>query len=139
MKRPEPAKGSRPLQDTGLGPYMPRTSFSADCPMIKRIWHGYTTPENADTYQRLLDTAVFPGIEAKRIPGYRSIELLRRDVGAEVEFTTVMTFDSLDDVIAFQGSDYEAAYVPEAARKVLKRWDERSSHRRVVQARNYSD
>jgi antibiotic biosynthesis monooxygenase (ABM) superfamily enzyme len=107
--------------------------------MIKRIWHGYTTPDNAGAYQRLLDTVVFPGIEAKRIPGYRSIELLRREVDGEVEFTTVMTFDSLDNVIAFQGSDYEAAYVPEAARKILKRWDERSSHHQVVQARNYAD
>ena len=41
--------------------------------MIKRIWHGYTTLENADAYERLLDTVVFPGIEAKKIPGYRSI------------------------------------------------------------------
>ena len=105
--------------------------------MIKRIWHGYTTPENADAYQRLLDTVVFPGIEVKSIPGYRSIELLRRDVGEEVEFTTVMAFESLDNVIAFQGSDYEAAYVPEAARRILKRWDERSSHHEVVQARHY--
>lgn len=105
--------------------------------MIKRIWHGYTTRENADAYQRLLDTTVFPGIEAKNIPGYRSIELLRREIGEEVEFTTVMTFDSLDNVIAFQGKDYEAAYVPEAARRILKRWDERSTHHEVVQVRRY--
>ena len=104
---------------------------------IKRIWHGYTTPENADAYERLLDDVVFPGIEARNIAGYRSIELLRREVGGEVEFTTVMTFDSLDDVIAFQGTDYEAAYVPEAARKLLTRWDDRSSHHRVAQTRTY--
>ena len=106
--------------------------------MIKRIWHGYTVPENADAYQRLLDAVVFPAIEAKQIPGYRSIELLRREIGDEVEFTTVMSFDSIDDVIAFQGADYEAAYVPEPARRILKRWDERSSHHLVVQTRNYS-
>ena len=105
--------------------------------MIKRIWHGYTTPDNADAYERLLDTAVFPGIEAKNIPGYRSIELLRRTVGDEVEFTTVMSFDSLDNVIAFQGADYEAAYVPDAARKMLKRWDARSTHHELRQFRHY--
>lgn len=105
--------------------------------MIKRVWHGYTTIANADAYQTLLDTTVFPGIEAKKIPGYRSIELLRRTVGDEVEFTTVMTFDSLDNVIAFQGADYETAYVPDAARKVLKRWDERSTHHDLVQIRRY--
>jgi antibiotic biosynthesis monooxygenase (ABM) superfamily enzyme len=105
--------------------------------MIKRIWNGYTTPENADAYERLLDSFVFPGIEAKKIPGYRSIELMRRDVGDEVQFTTVMSFDSIDNVIAFQGADYETAYVPEEARKVLKRWDARSSHHEVRQTRIY--
>jgi antibiotic biosynthesis monooxygenase (ABM) superfamily enzyme len=105
--------------------------------MIKRIWNGYTTPDNADAYEQLLDSFVFPGIEAKNIPGYRSIELLRRVAGDEVQFTTVMTFDSLDNVIAFQGQDYEAAYVPEQARKILKRWDERSTHHEVRQVRRY--
>ena len=105
--------------------------------MIKRVWHGYTTPENADVYERLLDTTVFPGIEAKKIPGYRAIELLRRTVGDEVEFTTVMSFDSLDNVVAFQGKDYETAYVPDAARKILKRWDERSTHHEQRQVRQY--
>ena len=105
--------------------------------MIKRIWHGYTTPENADAYERLLDASVFPGIEAKKIPGYRAIELLRRTVGDEVEFTTVMTFDSLDNVVAFQGQDYETAYVPDAARKILKRWDARSTHHEQRQVRQY--
>ncbi|MCK8779580.1 antibiotic biosynthesis monooxygenase [Rhizobium sp. NTR19] len=105
--------------------------------MIKRIWNGYTTPENADVYEQLLDTFVFPGIEAKQIPGYRSIELLRRDLGDEVQFTTVMGFDSLENVIAFQGQDYETAYVPAEARKVLKRWDERSTHHDVRQTRRY--
>jgi antibiotic biosynthesis monooxygenase (ABM) superfamily enzyme len=105
--------------------------------VIKRIWNGYTTRENADAYEHLLYTFVFPGIETKKIPGYRSIELLRREVGDEVQFTTVMSFDSLDNVIAFQGADYEKAYVPEEARKVLKRWDERSTHHEVRQTRIY--
>lgn len=105
--------------------------------MIKRIWNGYTTRENADAYERLLDSFVFPGIEAKKIPGYRSIELMRREVGDEVQFTTVMAFNSLDNVIAFQGADYEAAYVPDEARKVLKRWDQRSTHHEVRQTRIY--
>ncbi|WP_188257780.1 antibiotic biosynthesis monooxygenase [Pseudaminobacter soli (ex Zhang et al. 2022)] len=105
--------------------------------MIKRIWNGYTTQENADAYERLLDSFVFPGIEAKKIPGYRAIELLRRDNGEEVQFTTIMSFDSLENVIDFQGPDYEAAYVPAEARKILKRWDERSTHHEVRQTRNY--
>ena len=95
---------------------------------IKRIWHGWTTPANAGVYETLLHDEVFPGIEAKNIPGYRGIELLRRDLGDEVEFVTIMTFDSIENVIAFQGEDYERCYVPGAARRVLKRWDEFSTH-----------
>ncbi|HCY84157.1 MAG TPA: antibiotic biosynthesis monooxygenase [Desulfobacteraceae bacterium] len=104
---------------------------------VKRVWHGWTTLENADTYQQLLHNEVFPGIEAKKIPGYRKIELLRLDHEDEVEFITIMTFDSLRNVIDFQGEDYTRCYVPDAAQKVLKRWDQRSSHYEVIETREY--
>ncbi len=104
---------------------------------IKRIWHGWTTQENADKYQSLLHDEIFPGIEAKGIPGYQSIELLRHDVGDEVEFVTIMTFDSLQCVIDFQGENYSRCYVPDAAQMVLKRWDETSAHYETVEYRNY--
>ena len=104
---------------------------------IKRIWHGWTTPENADAYERLLHDEVFPGIEAKNIAGYRSIELLRRDLDGEVEFVTIMTFDSLQNVIDFQGEDYQRCYVPDAAQRVLKRWDPVSDHYEVKEQRGY--
>lgn len=104
---------------------------------IKRVWHGWTTPQNAPVYENLLHSEVFPGIEAKQIPGYRSIELWRRDLADEVEFNTIMTFDSLQNVIDFQGKNYEQAYVPDAARKVLKRWDESSLHYETRETRNY--
>jgi len=104
---------------------------------IKRVWHGWTTSENADKYQNLLYNEVFPGIEAKKIPGYQSIELFRRDLGNEVEFITIMTFDSLQNVIDFQGKDYERCYVPDAARLVLKRWDQVSAHYELIECRKY--
>ena len=63
---------------------------------IKRIWHGWTTPKNADLYQDLSHHEVFPGIESKEIEGYRSVELLRLDQKEEVEFVTIMTFDSIE-------------------------------------------
>jgi len=103
----------------------------------KRIWHGWTTPENADTYQQLLHDEVFPGIEAKNISGYQSIELFRRDLRDEVEFVTIMTFDSLQNVIDFQGEDYKKCYVPDAAQKVLARWDQESAHYGTIENRNY--
>ena len=99
--------------------------------MINRIWHGWTTPANADRYEALLREEVFVGIHDRHLPGYRGIRLLRRSTGAEVEFITIMTFDSLDAVRGFVGEDYEAAYVPPAARAVLSRFDERSQHYEV--------
>lgn len=104
---------------------------------VKRIWHGWTTHQNADAYQSLLHNEVFPGIEKKNIPGYRGIELLRRKLDDEVEFITIMTFESLQSVSDFQGPDYERAYVPDAAQKILKRWDETSAHYDVEETRNY--
>jgi len=104
---------------------------------IKRIWHGWTTPENADIYRNLLHDEVFPGIEAKNIPGYLGIELLRRDLEDEVEFITIMTFQSLQNVIDFQGEDYTRCYVPEAAQEVLKHWDQNSLHYESIESRNY--
>ena len=86
---------------------------------IKRIWHGWTAHENADVHQRLQCEEVIPGIEIKNIAGYRGIELPRRALGDEVEFVTIMTFDSIQNVIDFQGEDYQRCYVPDAAQTVL--------------------
>ena len=104
---------------------------------IKRVWHGWTTPENAEKYQNLLHNEVFPGIEARNITGYQSIELFRRDLDDEVEFFTIMTFDSLQNVIDFQGEDYTRCYVPDAAKQILKRWDQVSAHYETIECRKY--
>src|SRR5207237_10810578 len=95
--------------------------------MITRIWHGWTTPQNADAYERLLRDAIFQGIAARRIEGFRGIDLLRRVQTDEIEFVTVMWFDSLAAVRDFAGADYEAAVVPPAARALLRRLDARSA------------
>ena len=104
--------------------------------MISRVWHGYTTPEDADPYERLLRDEIFTGIAGRNIQGFREIQLFRRPMDAEVEFVTVMWFDSLDAVRAFAGSDYELAVVPAAARAVLSRFDERSQHYEVREHRS---
>ena len=96
--------------------------------MISRIWHGWTTGENADKYEALLKDEIFEGIKARNIRGFRQIQLLRRPIGTEIEFVTVMEFDSLDAVREFAGEDYEVAVVPATARAVLSRFDARSQH-----------
>lgn len=99
--------------------------------MISRIWHGWTTPRNADAYEALLREEIFVGIRGREIHGFRGIQLLRRALGDEVEFVTIMRFASLDAVREFAGEDYEAAVVPPKARALLARFDERSQHYEV--------
>ncbi len=96
--------------------------------MIFRIWHGWTSPQNADAYQRIVQDEVFQMIAEKKIEGYRGIDLLRRSVGDEVEFITIMRFDSVAAVKAFVGEDYERSFVPPQARAVLKRFEDRAQH-----------
>jgi hypothetical protein len=96
--------------------------------MINRIWHGWTTPDNADVYESLLKKEIFTGIRNRDITGCKGIKLLRRNVGDEVEFITIMLFESIDAVRDFAGEDYEASVIPPEARAVLSRYDEQSQH-----------
>jgi heme-degrading monooxygenase HmoA len=96
--------------------------------MIVRIWHGWSIPGNADKYEALLKEEIFVGIQNRHIPGFKRIQLLRREVGEETEFVTIMLFKSLDAVREFAGENYEVAVVPEKARAVPSRFDERSQH-----------
>lgn len=104
--------------------------------MICRLWRGWTTPDNAPAYERIVRGEVIPGIEARRIPGFRRIDLMRRDAGSEIEFATLMWFDDLDAIREFMGDDYEVAHVPDRARSVLSRFDERSEHYVVLDRRS---
>ena len=99
--------------------------------MISRVWHGWTTPGNADAYEALLKSEIFTAITNRQITGYKGIQLFRRNLGKEAEFVTVMWFDSLEAVKAFAGADYEVAVVPPKARALLSRFDARSQHYEV--------
>jgi hypothetical protein len=108
--------------------------------MIGRIWRGWTKTENADQYETLLKAEIFPGIAGKNVPGCRGIQLFREpaDEGKdEVEFVTIMWFDSWEAVRRFAGEDYERAYVPSAAREVLEGFDERSRHYEIKERLEY--
>jgi heme-degrading monooxygenase HmoA len=102
--------------------------------MISRIWHGWTTPENAGVYEALLLDEVLPAIADMEIPGYHGAHVLRRSLDGEMEFVTVLWFESLDSIRAFVGEDYEIAHVPREAREVLTRFDARSQHYEMVLA-----
>ena len=103
--------------------------------MIARIWHGWTTPAQADAYQHLLCTEVLPDIEARGIAGLLQMDVLRREDGEEVEFTTVLLFDTLEAIERFVGPDATVAHVPPAARALLARFETRSRHYEVIDRR----
>ena len=98
--------------------------------MIARVWHGWTSPHNADAYEEFLRTKMFPSIH--RVPGYVGADLLRRHAGDEIAFVTITRFESLESVRAFAGEDYEQAVVEPEARRLLSRFDEHSEHYEVV-------
>lgn len=96
--------------------------------MISRVWYGWTTHENAAAYQSLLEKEILPGIANRHIDGYRGAHLLRRELEGEVEFVTILWFDSIEAVRAFAGEAYETAVVPQSARSLLSRFDVGSAH-----------
>ena len=98
--------------------------------MIARVWHGYTKPEHADAYEAMLKPDLLPGLSRKK--GYRGSYLLRREAGAEVEFITIMLWDSVDDIRAAAGGDYETVIIPEERRRYLSRYDAKSAHYEIV-------
>ena len=98
--------------------------------MIASVWHGVTRPEHADAYEREMKPELLPGLSA--VPGYCGSYLLRRKLGEEVEFVTIVLFDSLDHIRAVAGDEYEQAVVPDVRKKYLSRWDEKATHYEVA-------
>jgi heme-degrading monooxygenase HmoA len=98
--------------------------------MIARIWHGSTKPENADAYESHLKPELLPGLSETR--GFRRSYLLRRAAGEEIEFITIILFDSLDDVRQIAGEDYERAVIPADRLPLLTQYDATAAHYEVV-------
>jgi heme-degrading monooxygenase HmoA len=94
--------------------------------MIARIWKGYTAPEDADRYEAMLKPELLPGISG--VEGFRGSYLLRREMDSEVEFMTIMLWDSVEAIQAAMGMAYERAVIPEERRRYLTRYDESSVH-----------
>ena len=104
--------------------------------MISRTWRGWTTHGNADKYEELFRTTIFPGILVRDIPGFDAIELGRRALGEEVEFLTIMWFQSWDAVKQFASPDWEISVVPPTARTLLTRFDEKVRRYEVQERRS---
>lgn len=103
---------------------------------VCRVWRGWTTGANAAAYEAIVRGSVIPAIEARSIAGFQHIDLMRRDVGDEIEFQTLMWFDDVAAIIDFVGEDYEVSHVPAAARALLSRWDDRAAHFETLDRRS---
>jgi antibiotic biosynthesis monooxygenase (ABM) superfamily enzyme len=99
--------------------------------MIARIWHGWTKPKDAKTYENMLRDEIFPSIAARNIQGYRGAELFVREDGDEVEFVTLLRFDSMQAVKTFAGDDENRPVIYPKAESLLTRMD-RSRHYRIA-------
>ncbi len=99
--------------------------------MIIRAWNGWTTPENANAYEDLLNGTIAPAIMARDIPGLHELAVLRRidnEAQAGGHFLTLMTFDNWSVVEEFAGRNATASVVPPAARALLSHHDAHSQH-----------
>jgi antibiotic biosynthesis monooxygenase (ABM) superfamily enzyme len=99
--------------------------------MIARIWHGWTKRTDAETYEEMLRNEIFPSIAARNIKGYRDAELFVRDDGDEIEFVTLLRFDSMNAMKEFAGSDETKPVIFPGVEKLLTRM-EPARHYRVA-------
>jgi antibiotic biosynthesis monooxygenase (ABM) superfamily enzyme len=100
--------------------------------MLARIWHGWTKREDAATYEDMLRGEIFPGIAGRNIRGYRGAELFIHEDGDEVEFVTLLRFDSMDAVKEFAGADESKPVIYPGVEQLLTRMDQRSRHYRIA-------
>lgn len=84
--------------------------------------------EHADAYERILSKEVIPSISNRGIKGFIRIEFMKRKLGNEMEFQTLMWFDDLHAVREFAGENYDSSYVPPVAREILSSFDDRAAH-----------
>jgi antibiotic biosynthesis monooxygenase (ABM) superfamily enzyme len=102
--------------------------------MIARIWHGWTKRADAKAYEEMLSDEIFPGIAARKIAGYGGAELFMREDGDEVEFVTLLRFDSMEVVKEFAGADASKPVISPKAEALIVRM-ERARHYRIAIAR----
>jgi antibiotic biosynthesis monooxygenase (ABM) superfamily enzyme len=102
--------------------------------MIARIWHGRTKRADAEAYKEMLCTEIFPSIAARNIAGYQGAELFIREDGDEMEFVTLLRFDSMDAVKEFAGADEAKPVIYPKAEALITRM-EQARHYRIVIAK----
>jgi heme-degrading monooxygenase HmoA len=97
--------------------------------MICRMWRGWTSLENAGAYDDYLRLELFPQVQGElSAAGFLGFHLLRRAGVNEVEFVTMLWFESLSAIQSFAGEKYEVPVISKKARSLLSRFSERAEH-----------
>ena len=100
---------------------------------IIRTWKGWNSIENAPIYKDMLVNEVFPAVKKKGVFGLEKVSISIQNKGNEVEFFLVLQFESLDAVKTFAGENYEIAYIPDNAKAVLSRYDDKAEHYEFIE------
>lgn len=95
---------------------------------IIRTWKGWTSLDNAPVYEDMLINEVFPEVKKKGVTGLEKVSISTMEKENEMEFFLVLQFDSLESVKMFAGENYQNAYIPDNAKKVLSRYDKTAAH-----------
>ena len=82
----------------------------------------------------MLRDEIFPSIAARNIKGYRGAELFIREDENEIEFVTLLRFDSMGAVKEFAGADETKPVIFPGVEKLLTRM-EPARHYRIAIAR----
>ncbi len=82
----------------------------------------------------MLRDEIFPSIAARNIKGYRGSELFIREDENEIEFVTLLRFDSMGAVKEFAGADKTKPVIFPGVEKLLTRM-EPARHYRIAIAR----
>jgi antibiotic biosynthesis monooxygenase (ABM) superfamily enzyme len=88
-------------------------------------------PADAKAYEKLLRDEIFPSIAARKIRGYCGAELFVREDDEEVEFVTLLRFDSMDAVTEFAGSEASKPVIFPKAEALITNM-EQARHYRVA-------
>ena len=82
----------------------------------------------------MLRDEIFPSIAARNIKGYRGAELFISEDENEIEFVTLLRFDSMGAVKEFAGADETKPVIFPGVEKILTRM-EPARHYRIAIAR----
>jgi hypothetical protein len=97
--------------------------------MICRLWRGWTKKYNADAYDAYLKDELFPRLHQElKDRGYIGFHVLRLAREDEVEFVTLVWFDSRDAVRSFAGDNYELPVISPKGQSLLSRYSDHCDH-----------